>query len=44
MTQFPDFAKVAFDALPAQPLQTGEPWQTPEGIAVRPAYGPADTT
>ncbi|MDB5499746.1 MAG: mutB, partial [Phenylobacterium sp.] len=44
MTKFPDFAALAFDAgLPTLPLQTGDPWQTPEGIAVRPAYGPVDT-
>ena len=43
MSKFPDFATLPFDALPSQALQTGEPWQTPEGIAVRPAYGPADT-
>ena len=42
MSRFPDFAKVPFDALPAQAPPGGEPWQTPEGIAVRPAYGPAD--
>ena len=24
-------------------MPTGEPWQTPEGIAVKPAYGPTDT-
>jgi len=43
MTKFPDFAKLPFDALPAAALPAGEPWQTPEGIAVRAAYGPADT-
>jgi methylmalonyl-CoA mutase len=43
VSKFPDFATLPFDALPAQPLQSGEPWKTPEGIAVRPAYGPADT-
>ena len=44
MSEFPDFATLPFDTeLAAQPLQTGEPWQTPEGIAVRAAYGPADT-
>ena len=44
MTKFPDFAKLPFDAeLPAQSLPAGEPWRTPEGIAVRSAYGPADT-
>ncbi len=45
MSRFPDFSTLAFDAagaasaLPAAPL-----WETPEGIAVKPAYGPADTT
>jgi methylmalonyl-CoA mutase len=43
MTSFPDFTTLPFDALPATQAPTGEPWQTPEGIAVRPAYGPADT-
>jgi methylmalonyl-CoA mutase len=43
MSPFPDFASLPFDALPAQALPTGAPWQTPEGIDVRPAYGPADT-
>jgi methylmalonyl-CoA mutase len=43
VSKFPDFAKLPFDTLPAQAVQTGAPWQTPEGIAVRPAYGPADT-
>ena len=44
MTKFPDFATLPFDAhLRPQALQSGEPWQTPEGIAVQPAYGPADT-
>src|SRR5947209_5107387 len=43
MTAFPDFAKLAYDADPpaAQP-PAAEPWKTPEGIAVKPAYGPAD--
>ena len=45
MASFPDFSTLAFDTadLPPQALPIGEPWQTPEGIAVRPAYGPADT-
>ena len=43
MSRFPDFATVPFDALPVQTPTTGEPWQTPEGIAIRSAYGPADT-
>ena len=43
MSAFPDFTKIAFDAdLPATPPPAAEPWQTPEGIAVKPAYGPAD--
>jgi methylmalonyl-CoA mutase len=43
MSKFPDFANLPFGDLPAQTPQTGEAWETPEGIAVRPAYGPADT-
>ena len=43
MTSFPDFANLPFAASDAQPLPSGEPWHTPEGIAVQPAYGPADT-
>ncbi|MFI4965478.1 MAG: methylmalonyl-CoA mutase [Caulobacterales bacterium] len=43
MPKFPDFATLPFDVLPAHTLPAGEPWQTPEGIAVRPAYGPIDT-
>src|SRR6185312_12690351 len=43
MTQFPDFATLSYDAAgPATPAPTGQPWQTPEGIAVRAAYSPAD--
>src|SRR5205809_5238204 len=42
MSKFPDFATLPFDALPPSPTVTGQPWQTPEGIAVKPAYGPAD--
>lgn len=43
MSQFPDFAALAFDAahVTRQPV-TGPAWETPEGIAVRPSYGPAD--
>src|SRR6266704_6773753 len=44
MAKFPDFATLAYDADgPAGPAVTGEPWNTPEGIAVLPAYGPGDT-
>jgi methylmalonyl-CoA mutase len=43
MSAFPDFTKLAFDAdLPPAPAPAAEPWLTPEGIAVQPAYGPAD--
>ncbi|MGH6996869.1 MAG: methylmalonyl-CoA mutase family protein, partial [Phenylobacterium sp.] len=43
MSQFPDFAARPFDADGvAAPLATGAAWETPEGIAVRPAYGPTD--
>ncbi|MGA0599479.1 methylmalonyl-CoA mutase [Caulobacter sp. KR2-114] len=42
---FPDFSGIAFDpaaAGAAEPLAVGTPWETPEGVAVRGAYGPAD--
>ena len=40
----PDFGDLDFDAVPiAQaPAPGGEPWLTPEGVAVRPRYEPAD--
>jgi methylmalonyl-CoA mutase len=43
MSRIPDFAQVAF-APPALPQPDGmpAPWVTPEGIAVKPAYGPRD--
>ncbi len=43
MSRIPDFAKIDFApaAAPAAP-SAGEPWLTPEGIPVKPAYGPAD--
>jgi methylmalonyl-CoA mutase len=43
-SRIPDFASVAF----AEPgatgatIATGEPWLTPEGIPVKPVYGPQD--
>jgi methylmalonyl-CoA mutase N-terminal domain/subunit len=43
MSKFPDFATLPFDAAALAATPTGEPWLTPEGIAVKPAYGPADT-
>src|SRR6185312_13636805 len=42
VSKFPDFATLPFEALPPRPPPAGEPWATPEGIAVKPAYGPAD--
>ncbi len=45
MSRFPDFATLAFDAAtPAGPgpAATGELWETPEGVAVKPIYGPDD--
>ncbi|HEY0354422.1 MAG TPA: methylmalonyl-CoA mutase family protein, partial [Enterovirga sp.] len=50
MTRIPDFSTVAFDGAAAAPtmlpsLLRGadlEPWLTPEGIEVKPAYGPED--
>ena len=43
MTTFPDFATLPFDgpAAPASP-PVAEPWNTPEGIAVRPSYNAAN--
>ena len=43
MSRIPDFANVAF-ADPALPPRAGAPapWVTPEGLAVKPAYGPRD--
>ena len=47
MTTFPDFTSLGFDdaphgAAPATPA--GAPaWETAEGVAVKPAYGPEDT-
>ncbi len=45
MTRIPNFADVAFKpaaAAPQTPANDAEPWMTPEGIPVKPAYGPAD--
>jgi len=45
MTRIPNFADVAFApaaSAPAAPANDAAPWMTPEGIPVRPAYGPAD--
>ncbi len=43
MSRIPDFAKVDFTATPvAASAAIAEPWLTPEGIPVKPAYGPDD--
>ncbi|MBK6900319.1 MAG: methylmalonyl-CoA mutase [bacterium] len=45
MTNFPDFSRIPLQGgAPAAtaPPPAGEPWATPEGIAVRRCYGPAD--
>jgi methylmalonyl-CoA mutase len=43
MTAIPDFSQIAY-ADPALPPAAGdgEPWLTPEGIPVKPVYGPQD--
>ncbi|MCB1508802.1 MAG: methylmalonyl-CoA mutase, partial [Hyphomicrobiaceae bacterium] len=43
MTQFPDFSTLGWQR-PAgsAPAATGEAWQTPEGIAVKPVFTPDD--
>lgn len=43
MNQVPNFAKIDFtDAAPAPAGGASAPWMTPEGIAVKPAYGEVD--
>ncbi|MHB8530811.1 MAG: methylmalonyl-CoA mutase [Caulobacteraceae bacterium] len=46
MSVFPDFASLAFDPgavfPPAGAAEEADGWRTPEGILVKPAYGPAD--
>jgi methylmalonyl-CoA mutase len=46
MSRIPDFSGVTFadlaDAKSAGSLSPGAPWLTPEGIAVKPVYGPAE--
>ena len=43
MTAIPDFTKVDFAPVAGKAPENGESWETPEGIAVKPAYGPDDT-
>src|SRR5215475_8029369 len=43
MTRIPDFAQIGFkDVTAAEPAESAEPWLTPEGISVKPVYGPED--
>jgi methylmalonyl-CoA mutase len=42
MSRIPDFAKMAFADAQAPMPGAAAPWLTPEGIAVKPAYGPDD--
>jgi methylmalonyl-CoA mutase len=43
MTQIPDFGTIAFADIVVPPSPSlPEPWPTPEGIPVKPAYGPDD--
>src|SRR5262245_5511205 len=45
MTRIPAFADIDFSgATRSASSVAGEPWQTPEGVAVKPAYGADDTT
>jgi len=47
VTNFPDFASLGFDAAPQEAApatsNAAPAWETAEGIAVKPAYGPEDT-
>src|SRR5881394_1715766 len=41
MSRIPNFANIAFErTAPANPAGNVEPWLTPEGILVKPGYGP----
>src|SRR2546423_6419948 len=43
MSQIPNFASIGFKPVESVPSVSGaEPWLTPEGIAVKPVYGPDD--
>src|SRR6186997_1004710 len=43
MSRIPNFANIAFESTTrAQPTGAAEPWLTPEGILVKPAYSEAD--
>src|SRR5271156_330335 len=42
MSRTPNFATIAFPDAPSAAPPLAPPWQTPEGIAVKSVYGPAD--
>src|SRR5712671_6222564 len=42
MSRVPNFASIDFAVVTPTAPPTGEPWLTPEGIPVKPAYGEAD--
>jgi methylmalonyl-CoA mutase len=42
MTQVPNFADIAFNDVSRSAASDAAPWMTPEGIPVKPAYGPGD--
>ena len=42
MSAIPDFSALPLGSHGASPLPQGEAWMTPEGIAVKPGYGPDD--
>jgi methylmalonyl-CoA mutase len=42
MNRIPDFSALSFAPVTTAAPPTGEPWLTPEGIPVKPVYGPDD--
>src|SRR5437868_4355995 len=45
MSQIPNFAELAFEPVAAAPsASAAQPWLTPEGIPVKPLYGPDDVS
>ncbi len=42
MSRIPDFTAIDFAEAPAAPAGSAAPWLTPEGVAVKGVYGPAD--
>jgi methylmalonyl-CoA mutase len=42
MSRIPDFSSLAFADTTATAATTARPWMTPEGIPVKPVYGPDD--